>query len=295
MNLIVINNYISKVQAKHMKFIAKAKLNLFLEIKKKKDDGYHSIHTGVTFLNLHNEISISISRENSISYTGPFAPKKGYYKNDILYKVLKLVYIYEKNKFKINIKIKKNIPTGAGLGSASADAAALLRGLKKLKLIKKIPDNTDLCLIGADIPMCIKSRDCIATGIGERINLYNKFPKYYFVLVKPNFSLTTRKIYSKVKIKNSIKYQKNVLNLNNPKIFENKHGNDLQKIVIKLKPSIKFLLKELSMLNGTLISRMSGSGPTCYGMFKIKSKAIKAHQEIITKYPNWWSYLVENK
>ncbi len=295
MNIIVINNYLSKVQAKHMSYNAKAKLNLFLGIKKKKDDGYHNIHTGVTFLNLHNEISISRSKKNFISYTGPFAPKNRFYKDDILYKVIKLLNINEKKKLKINIKIKKNIPTGAGLGSASADAAALLRGLKKLKLIKKIPDNTYLSLIGADIPMCIKSRDCIATGIGEKIKLYNKFSKYYFVLVKPNFSLSTRKIYSKIKLNNKTKSRRNILKIKNPKIFGNIQGNDLQKIAIKLKPSIKSLLKELSMHDGNLISRMSGSGPTCFAMFKVKSKAIKAHQKIISKYPKWWSYLAENK
>ena len=73
-----------------MKVLAPAKLNLFLKVINKRNDGYHNICTGVTFLNLYDEIDIFLSKKNSIVYSGPFAPRKGYFTNDILKKLLKM-------------------------------------------------------------------------------------------------------------------------------------------------------------------------------------------------------------
>ena len=113
---------------------APAKLNLFLRILGQKNNGYHIIRTGITFLDLCDEISISLSDINKLSYTGPFKPSSSIFKNDIIIKILKNISI----KQKLNIKIIKNIPWQAGLGSSSTDAAALIKGIQKLGLIKDI-------------------------------------------------------------------------------------------------------------------------------------------------------------
>ena len=114
-----------------MKILAPAKLNLFLKVVNKRKDGYHNIKTGVTFLNLYDEVLIETSRkkQNYINYFGPFAPKRKKFNNDIIKKLLRFIYFEEKKKFYLKIKIKKNIPFNSGLGGASADAAAILRAL----------------------------------------------------------------------------------------------------------------------------------------------------------------------
>ncbi len=173
---------------------APAKLNLFLRILGQKSNGYHIIRTGITFLDLYDEISISLSDTKKLSYSGPFQPTSSIFKNDIINKVLKKISI----KQKLKIKIIKNIPWQAGLGSASTDAASLLKGLKKLGLINEI-NNSFLFKIGADVPGCYYSQNCLATNIGDIINKNIKFPKYYFVLVLPKTRLSTKRMYSKIK------------------------------------------------------------------------------------------------
>ena len=138
---------------------------MFLRILGQKKNNYHNIRTGITFLNLYDEIKISCSARNSLSYSGPFKPTAQKFENDILIKSLK--YISLKRKTKFNVEIKKNIPWEAGLGSASTNAASFIKGLQKLDLIKTI-DNDSLSQIGADVPVCYYGKNCIATGMGEK-------------------------------------------------------------------------------------------------------------------------------
>jgi len=264
-----------------MKVLAPAKLNLFLKVVNKRSDGYHNVKTGVTFLNLYDEIIIKPSpdNKNTIDYVGKFAPNKKKFKNDIIIRLLNFLYKDLGRKFYVKIKIKKNIPYGAGLGSASADAAAVLKGLKKIKLIAKYSNNTKLSLIGSDIPACMKSRDCVITGRGDRINYKIKHSKNFFLLVKPNFSLSTTEMYSNHKFKAPLK----------------NYSNDLLNQAIKKNPSIKKLLKELSILKGCVFANMTGSGSCCYSVFNNNTDALAGLRKIRYLYPKYWLKISYNK
>ena len=104
---------------------APAKINLFLKILDKRNDGFHNIRTGINFLNLQDEVSITIDNKNSITYTGPFKPDTNLFYEDIIVKVLNNIKLKKNVALKINIK--KNIPWQAGLGSASSDGAAFIK------------------------------------------------------------------------------------------------------------------------------------------------------------------------
>ena len=273
-----------------MKVLAPAKLNLFLKVINKKNDGYHNICTGVTFLNLYDEIDIFLSKKNSIVYSGPFAPRKGYFTNDILKKLLKFLYIKKKDRFFVTIKVKKNIPTGSGLGSASACVAAVIRGLRELKLFTQLINKKNLAQIGADIPMCLKSQDCIAKGIGEKISFTKMFPKYCFVLIKPNLSFSTKKIYAK--IKKTQKKSKFIL----PKYFNHMNlENDFKDILFDNSLVIRSLIKDLSILKNVEFVQMTGTGSCCYAAFKNIYDAKNGLKKIKSKYGNYWSLVAENK
>lgn len=273
-----------------MKVLAPAKLNLFLKVINKRNNGYHNICTGATFLNLCDEIDISLSKKNSIVYSGPFAPRKGYFANDILKKLLKFLYTKKKERFFVKIKVKKNIPTGSGLGSASACAAALIRGLKELKLFTQLINKNNLALIGADIPMCLKSQDCIVKGIGEKISFTKMFPKYCFVLIKPNLSFSTKKIYSKLgKNRNKKKF---IL----PKYFNHKNlENDFKNISLDNSLVIRNLINDLSKLKNAEFVQMTGTGSCCYAAFRNIYDAKNGLKKMKNKYNNYWSLAVENK
>jgi len=270
---------------------APAKLNLFLRIIGKTNNGYHNIRTGITFLDLHDEVNISLSDINNLSYSGPFKPSSSIYENDIIVKVLNNASI--KKQLKVKIKITKNIPWKAGLGSASTDAASLIKGLQKLGLINDM-DNQFLSKIGADIPICYYGQDCIATGIGDKVNKDIDFPKYYFVLVYPKIQLSTSEMYSK--IKKYLKFDEDhIEQISYLKTFhEDDNGNDFEKIIRKENIEILNLLNFLSNLENSIFSRMSGSGSCCYAVFDNKKNAKKAFDIISKKYSNYWIYLAEN-
>ena len=275
-----------------MKILAFAKINLFLIVNNKRIDGYHDIYTGITFIDIFDEMLITPSKRNSIKYTGPFAPKNKLFKDDINLKIINFFRKKEKKKFSVKLQIQKNIPPGSGLGGASADGGALIRGLKKLKLIDSPIHNTEISKIGADLPICFNSRDCIASGIGDKILFKNNFPKYYFVLVKPKFSLLTNKVYSNLNKSNYNKFQKNLFYKSKFNLSD--FNNDLEKPAIKIRPLIKKLLNDLSDLDGALFSRMTGSGSCCYSVFSNYEDAKYAAIKIKTKYPNYWLKIAKN-
>ena len=143
---------------------AQAKINLFLHIINKRDDGFYNIRSGVTFLDLYDEVSIEISNTQSLTYSGPFKPHLNFFENDIIIKTLNLLKL--KKNIKLKLHIKKNIPTQSGLGSASTNAAALIKGLIKLGIVDK-KNNKFLSILGADVPACFYGDDCLITGIGN--------------------------------------------------------------------------------------------------------------------------------
>ena len=270
---------------------APAKLNLFLRIIGQKNNGYHIIRTGITFLDLHDVVNISLSDINDLSYTGHFKPLSVIYKNDIIIKVLDKISL--KKNIKINVKITKNIPWKAGLGSASTDAASLIKGLQMLGLIDDI-DNNFLSKIGADVPACYYGHNCLATGIGEKINKDIDFPKYYFVLINPKIQLSTSAMYHKIKeyLKLDTQYINQASNLKNLQKYDN--GNDFEKIVRNENKQILYLLNFLSNLKNSIFSRMTGSGACCYVAFESKKNAKNAFDIIAKKYSDYWIYLAEN-
>jgi len=270
---------------------APAKINLFLRIISQREDGYHNIRSGITFINLFDEVSISISNSTSIQYFGPFAPLTNTFENDIVIKTLDILNL-SKN-IKLNIRIKKNIPTKAGLGSASTNAAALVKGLHKMNLIEK-NDYKLLSKIGADVPVCFYADNCLVTGIGDQIYSKIKFPKYYFVLVKPNIGFSTARMYKKIKTLSIINSQDNKDIKNSTVINDNDFVNDFERIIRMEDNEINKILNYLSNIDQCLFARMTGTGSCCYAVFNKAEHAINAFNIIKIKFINFWSCLGEN-
>ena len=264
-----------------------AKINLFLRILNQRKDGYHNIQSGITFINLFDELKIKKSKSMNIKYSGFFKPKNEKYKNCIIKKTLQFLKLDKNNNLEINIK--KNIPTMAGLGSSSSDAAALIKGLSKLKILKMKKDIKLYSQVGADIPVFLYGKNAIVKGIGEKVSEYN-FSKYFFLIVKPEINFSTKKMYNEaniylIKNKNKIKY-KNVNELD--------YGNDFQKIAINNSNEIVKILNFLENTNNSFLTRMTGSGSCCYSIYKKINDAKKAQNNFKKKFPKLWSFVGEN-
>lgn len=260
---------------------APAKINLFLKILSKRKDNFHNIFSGITFVNLFDQISIKKSDRMKIYYYGPFKPLKGNYKNCIIKKTLKFLKVY--NKINLEITIKKNIPTMAGLGSASTDAAALLKILNEMKVINLNNNYKFYSSLGADIPVFLHGKNSIVTGIGDQIEEY-LVPKYYFLLVKPKINNSTKKMYELINDFDTHKKSSTI----DPK------GNDFEKIASIQNKKIKEILDFLIQIDNSIFSGMTGSGSCCFATFKKQKYALMAQNIFKANFPSIWSYVAEN-
>ena len=266
------------------KEISPAKINLFLKIISRRDDGYHNLRSGVTLINLHDEVSAEKSSEFKVKYTGQFAPPDNTFKDCIIEKIFS---IFNLKKPQYCFTIKKNIPVQSGLGSASSNAAAVLRILKKLDYeeIKTI----NFSEIGADVPLFVENQDSLVRGIGD-ITIKQLFPKYYFLLIKPIQNCSTQEMYHEVNI-NELKFD---LNFDTDEISEFDMGNDFEVIAERKYPEISILLKFMRGFSDVIFSRLTGSGSCIYSAFEKKDSAEKALELFKERFPDHWAVVVEN-
>ena len=265
-----------------------AKINLALHVTGKLTK-LHKIESIVKFIRLHDLITIKKidSKKHKISFNGSFS--KNIKKDNT---VDKLFNILDERKLlnnkKFQIKIKKNIPQEAGLGGGSMNAANILNFLLKKKFIKlnqkKILKITNS--IGSDV---ILGLNPISTVLSSKnvIKKFSKSPKFYTLLVRPNFGCSTKKIYSGVK-----KFTKPMFN--NPKKnmlglkFLLKQENALEKIVFSKYPKLKKLKSFLESLKKPLFVRMTGSGSVIIAYYQKKQDCESAKVEFKRKFKNYW-------
>jgi len=271
------------------------KVNLFLKIVCKLNNGYHNIISLVTFCELHDIISISKikSLKDKISFSGKF--KNGINnKSNTATKVLNLLRkngLIKNQSFKINIK--KNIPHGSGLGGGSSNAANLLNYFdKKMKLnlsknkIKKLAEK-----VGFDVPINLERKNTLLNGEKGKILRLNQKFKLNLLIVYPNLVCSTKKIYERNTKKLPIKPQSFFNIKNNKKLinFLKTENNDLEKVVIKIYPRIEKIINYIKSQNGCYFSRITGSGSACIGIFSNMKNAIYAQKLVKLKYPKYWS------
>ena len=265
-----------------------SKINLSLNVNNRVKNGLHEIQSLFCLINLSDKIKIFKIKSNKdkIYFKGPFAKlvKKN---NNTVSKLLKLLRSLKLIESYYSITIFKNIPVFAGLGGGTSNAAFILKHLLDKKISENLIKKIEL-IIGSDLRLFFKKngflkRLCSATQVAIK-------QKLYFVLIKPKLKCSTKLIYSKVK-GYSKKEQFNKNNFNTTKKYFKyilKNRNDLQLIAEKKYPSIKKLLLSIQKERGCHISRMTGSGSVCYGLFKNQIDAKKALYNLKIKYPNFW-------
>ena len=261
-----------------------AKLNLFLKIIDKRKDGYHNLRSGITLINLYDEVLAEESSAFKVKYIGKFAPKNEIFENCIVEKIFSK---FDLKKPNYCFTIKKNIPIQSGLGSASSNAAAVIRILKKLNY-KKL-NTINFSEIGADVPFFVQNEDSLVRGIGDII-IKQIFPKYFFLLIKPMQNCSTVEMYNLINSKE--------LNFENTydieEITEYDSGNDFESIANYKYTEISSLLKYMKSFPDLIFSRLTGSGSCIYSAFATKDSAEKALLIFKHRFPKHWSMVVEN-
>lgn len=265
--------------------LSPAKINLFLKIVSKRQDGYHNLRSGITLINLFDEVSAEKSSKFQVIYKGQFAPPNNKFEDCIVEKIFSTYKLIKPNYC---FTIKKNIPVQSGLGSASSNAAAVIRILQKLKY--KELKSINFKKVGSDVPFFIYNQDALVRGIGD-ITTKQIFPKYYFLLVKPIQNCSTKEMYNEIKI-NEINFD---INYDTDEITEYDNGNDFESLADNKYIEISSLLKFMKSFPEVIFSRLTGSGSCIYSTFEKKDSAEKALLIFKQRYPEYWSIVCENK
>ncbi len=262
--------------------LSPAKVNLFLRVLGKRDDGYHELYTLMEPVSLFDEITIHASEGEGIiiKSASPNIPRDS---TNLAHRAAALFLGTTGLQRRLTIEIKKQIPVGAGLGGGSSNAATVLMSLNKL-LAAGLTDaelREMAASIGSDVPFFIMKGPAIARGRGELLRRV-RLPSLYFVLINPGFSVSTRWVYENLDLTNLP--EDNMLD-NSDRLFETLNGlldalvNDLEAVTAAKYPKIP-RLKGLLTQSGALASLMSGSGPTVFGLFSDKASAGRAFRSL---------------
>ncbi len=277
-----------------MKVTAPAKINLNLNIIGQRDDGYHLLDSVIAFTEWGDKITIKEDDKLSFTPVGPHGevftgPLLSTEKNapNLLIQAVHLMADKAKKAPNINVRLAKHIPVGAGLGGGSSDAATMMLALNKMWDMNLSPEELrEMGLaLGAELPICLHRRPARVTGIGEVIEDIS-VPALPLVVVWPEQGLLTQLVFNEFDKNPS--YSKD---LNGQKIPEESlrftewmknNSNDLTGAASALCPDIEPLLAELWECYGCQLTRMTGSGAACYGVFDSKQSAEAAAE----KFPN---------
>lgn len=272
-----------------MKMKAYAKINIALDAIGKREDNYHLLRMIMQTIDLYDIIDITKSKDSSIS----ISCNKHYVPTDERNLAYKAAVLF-KEKFNIkdgvNISIKKNIPVAAGMAGGSTNAAAVLVLMNKLfNLNISVDELKELGLkIGADVPYCIEGGTALCEGVGEIITPLKPFENKILVVLKPNFGVSTKEVYTALDI-NRIKRHVNIEGLisaienDNLKYVSKNMKNVLENVTLK-KHSILKTIKEDMKRSGALGAMMSGSGPTVFAFFDNMLTAQKSFEFLKNKY-----------
>lgn len=260
---------------------AHGKINLGLDVVRKRPDGYHEVRMIMQTIGLHDKISISKinSPDIKVETNLPFLPTDD---KNIVYKAVALM----KETFQINdgfyINLDKRIPISAGLAGGSTDAAAAIIGVNHLYgLNLSLEELMDIGVnIGADVPFCLMGGTALSEGIGEKLTPLPAFPNCHILLVKPNINISTKYTYENLDLNKIDKHpdiDSIVQGISNHSISEaTKHSaNVLESVTETRHPEIT-TIKNAMVDQGAIVSMMSGSGPTVFGIFDNAQKANNA-------------------
>jgi 4-diphosphocytidyl-2-C-methyl-D-erythritol kinase len=267
---------------KALRLKSPAKVNLRLEILRRREDGYHELRTLMQKISLSDTLYVSLEKEKGISITTDH-PDLPLGKKNLVYRAAQVILKKSKYKGGLHIDIRKEIPLGAGLGGGSSDAATTMKALNQLldiglpaKELMKIGSG-----IGADVPFFFLDGAAVASGIGERLKKI-ELPDLWYVLINPNFEVSTRWAYQNfVLTKRHFHFNLQGF-VKTPEEISSLLWNDLEGVVSHKYPQIEGM-KKMLLSAGASGALMTGSGPTVFGVFSGKREAEKAFKKLEDK------------
>jgi 4-diphosphocytidyl-2-C-methyl-D-erythritol kinase len=279
----------------------RAKVNLTLRVVGRRADGYHDLESIVAFADCADQLTLVPGLELTLTTTGPLAAACGDTSDNLVLKAARLLGDAVPDLKLGAFTLQKVLPVAAGIGGGSADAAAALRLLARLNgLALDDPRLVAVALqTGADVPACLASQACDMTGVGENLLPLN-IPVLPCVMVNPRVPVATKDVFQALGLRpgDLLVGVTDVLeapawpaagaSLSDWVEVLDQVRNDLETPALKVQPVIGDVLAALRASSGVLLSRMSGSGATCFAIFSSDADARAAGQQISTSHPQWW-------
>ncbi|MHA1563863.1 MAG: 4-(cytidine 5'-diphospho)-2-C-methyl-D-erythritol kinase [Alphaproteobacteria bacterium] len=276
---------------------APAKINLYLHVLGRRDDGMHLLDSLVKFTSFGDEISVMPAGALTIEIDGPFAdglnPDD---KNNLVRQAAENLAAATGRPAHAAIRLTKNIPIAAGLGGGSANAAATLRALMALWQIP--PNSVDLpalaLRLGADVPMCLHSRPAFVGGIGEHLTPAPPLPKFGLLLVNPGIPLPTPQVFQarSGSFSSSARFENGPRDAAELFALLADRYNDLTAPAAHCCAAVSQVLAALDASPGCRLARLCGSGATCFGLFDDRQTAAAAAQALQPS--PWWVMATES-
>jgi 4-diphosphocytidyl-2-C-methyl-D-erythritol kinase len=281
---------------------ARAKVNLTLRVNGRRVDGYHDLESVVAFCDCADRLTLTPGPQLSLQMTGPLAGACGEMSDNLVMKAAQLLGDSVAGLKVGSFVLEKVLPVAAGIGGGSADAAAALRLLARLndlalddERLRKVALAT-----GADVPVCLASRACDMTGVGETL-MQLSLPKMPCVLVNPCIPVATKDVFAALGLRHGQLLIGATDVVMRGSSWPEEGGsleewvealasgsNDLEAPATKIQPIIGVVISALNATNGAWLARMSGSGATCFALYENTADAKRAADQILREHPEWW-------
>lgn len=279
----------------------RAKVNLTLRVVGRRVDGYHDLESVVAFADCADRLSLTPADSLDLKTIGPLAGDCGDCADNLVLKAAQLLGECVPNLRVGEFVLDKVLPVAAGIGGGSADAAAALRLLARLNgLAFDDPRLLEVAVqTGADVPVCLASRACDMTGVGETL-LPLSLPEMPCVMVNPRVAVATRDVFRALGLRNG-ELLVGATDVIQAEAWPDAGAsigdwiealsagyNDLEAPALRIQPVIGEVLSALNAATGARLARMSGSGATCFAIFEDPAAAQRAAQQIGRHHPQWW-------
>ena len=279
----------------------RAKVNLTLRVNGRRADGFHDLDSVVAFADCADQLTLSPGSDLNLTMSGPLAQACGDTSDNLVLKAARLLAERVPGMKTGSFSLDKVLPVAAGIGGGSADAAAALRLLAQLNgLSLDDPRIVEVAkLTGADVPVCVNSRSCVMTGVGETLQPLS-LPKMPCVMVNPGVPVATKDVFAALGLRNG-ELLVGVTDVLLQDRWPDEQGsleewvealaassNDLERPAMRVQPVIGKVIAALNATNGAWLARMSGSGATCFAIYENTAEAGRAAEKLRREHPGWW-------
>ncbi|MBL4614460.1 MAG: 4-(cytidine 5'-diphospho)-2-C-methyl-D-erythritol kinase [Magnetovibrio sp.] len=305
--------------------MAPAKVNLYLHVTGKREDGYHELDSLVVFAGIGDRITVEPGEGLSLTITGPFAQGLSTGEDNLVPRAARLLADHKGISTGAHLTLEKNLPVASGIGGGSGDAAATFKALVEFWAIEledadiqhvahSVSDDLDTqralatlfklwrddlgsemlgtlgLQLGADVPVCLAGFPAFMGGIGEQLEITPHMPRAWLVLVNPGVALSTPAVFKarQSAFSTAARFDQHPSDAAHLAQILKQRRNDLAAPAIAMQPVIKNVLAAIDECEATLLARMSGSGATCFGLYAHENEAKSAKTRLSQTHPEWW-------